>query len=84
VRQVAPGGAAATLGLERGDIIDALRPAGERSKVVRTTEELAFLLNRLDRGTEVRLDVWRDEDGDGRLELDDDYSELFKGKISLR
>ncbi len=84
VTKVRPNGPAETLGLQPNDFIEAVQPAGRRAEQITTPDEFALLLTRLKPGTEMRLDVWRDENQNGRLELTPSRSEAYKGWIELR
>jgi serine protease Do len=83
VTNVRPDGPAERLGLQPGDIIDAVTPRNGRMQQVRSTNDLAYLVNRLEVGAVLDLDLWRDLDADGLLERTDEYSELFQGPIEL-
>ena len=84
VAQVAPSGPAAELGLQRGDLIAAVQPRGLRPKTIGTPEDFAFLVSRLQTGDALGMEIWRDEDGDGLYERNEDYSELYQGTLELR
>jgi serine protease Do len=79
--RVARSGPAATLGLEKGDVIDAVRVEG-RTQPWRIESAAAFarLVSELEPGIELELDVLRDDDADGRLAR----TELYKGTLELR
>ena len=81
---VDPDGPAGRIGLQEGDLIAALRPEGYRSHLVRSSRELAILVHRLDPGTQVEIEVWRDDNGNGRYERTNDASELYSGSLRLR
>jgi S1-C subfamily serine protease len=82
VREVRPGGPAAVLGLQPGDLIDALRPrSGSRmsGQYVNNPESLAGLISALPKGTEIDMDVLRDENRDGNYTPD----ERLRGVLTL-
>ena len=80
IDQVAPEGPARKLGLLAGDVIVMLRkaPLGQPWSTA-TPEDLANLVSSLERGTEVEVEVLRDEDGDGRPQK----NELYRGRLVL-
>lgn len=84
VALVEPGGPADALGLRRGDLIAAVRPRGLRPKTIGTPEDFAFLVSRLRKGDPIALEIWRDDNGDGRFERSEDYSELYQGSLEIR
>lgn len=85
VTRVQHGGPADALGLRERDVVRAVRPQGWRNaSKVKNGEDLAFLLLRLDPGTPLEVEIWRDEDGDGYYERDAEYSEVFTGFLALR
>ena len=84
VSLVEPGGPAGALGLQRGDLIAAVRPKGLRAKTIGTPEDLAFLVSRMQTGDPIGMEIWRDDDGDGQYERNEDYSELYKGTLEIR
>lgn len=84
VTRVQHEGPADVLGLRVGDVIRAVRPEGWRPSKLKNGEDLAFLILRLEPGTEVEVEIWRDDDGDGYYERDAEYSEVFNGVMSLR
>ncbi|MBL8800559.1 MAG: trypsin-like peptidase domain-containing protein [Planctomycetes bacterium] len=80
--EVAREGPAQALGLRAGDVIDALRIAGQRASVrPRTQADLADLLAALPPRTEIEIDVLRDENGDQRIDL---RTEVLRGVLVLR
>ncbi len=80
---VREGGPADGLGMQEGDIIESLTLAGGRYYQPRNPADLAILVNRLEPGEKLELDLWRDLDGDQRFERDAGYSELFQGPLEL-
>ncbi|MCZ6596212.1 MAG: trypsin-like peptidase domain-containing protein [Planctomycetota bacterium] len=82
---VRPDGPAAALGLQRHDIIDAVRPigAGWPARRITSPDDFSLLLSRLQPGTRIQIEIWRDEDGDGVLERRNP-SELYKGTLEIR
>ena len=83
VRSVRPDGPAQTLGLRPDDIINAVQPNGRRVQRIGSPDDLALLLTRLDPKTEMRVDLWRDENGNGRLEQTENRNEALKGVIKI-
>ncbi|MEM7306881.1 MAG: trypsin-like peptidase domain-containing protein [Planctomycetota bacterium] len=81
--KVRPGGPAAELGLQAEDIIEAVQPEGRRAQRIGSADELALLLTRLKPGTEMRVDIWRDENQNGRLDFTKRRSEAYKGFIAV-
>jgi hypothetical protein len=76
-----PGGPASALGLEPGDLIDALKPRRQphEARYVDNPESLAGLISALPKGTEIVMDVLRDADKDGSYSSD----ELLRGVLTL-
>jgi S1-C subfamily serine protease len=82
IREIRPGGPAAALGLEPGDLIDALKPrltARMTPQYVDTPESLAGFISALPKGTEIVMDVLRDENKDGRYTA----GERLRGVLTL-
>jgi serine protease Do len=82
IREIRPGGPAAALGLEPGDLIDALKPSsgGRMSpRWVDNPESLAALVSTLPKGTDLVMDVLRDADKDGNYTS----QELLRGVLTL-
>ncbi|MEO6710349.1 MAG: hypothetical protein ABIP42_12280, partial [Planctomycetota bacterium] len=83
IDKLAPDGPAAGIGLQAGDVIDAVRPAADAPRQAWTLsrpEGLAVLVLQLAAKSVLDIDVLRDEDNDRRLE----QGELFKGRLILR
>ena len=83
VETVAEDSPAAELGLLEGDLIPAVLPRvrSVRSPLrVRDRKDLAAVLERLEAGTRVALDVYRDEDRNGEYTR----SERYTGEFVLR
>ena len=80
---VRDGSPAQLLGLSAGDILEAVTPRGGRILQPQSGAELALLVNALEPGAVLELDLWRDLDEDGRLEREGSYSELFQGPLEL-
>jgi S1-C subfamily serine protease len=81
---VRPGGPAAELGIEPGDLIDALRPQvrGWRNPaVVETRTALVNLISSLPKGTQLDIEILRDLDKD---ELYSRQDELLRGTITTQ
>jgi len=81
VARVAPGGPAEELGLLPRDVVDAVR-VGPRGQAWRVSgpDTLAALVVERPPGTEVWIDILRDDNEDGRFVRE----ELYKGKLVLR
>ncbi len=75
-------GPAKELGLQPRDIIDSLRlPDHNVIFSVKDGAELARLLAKLEPGTTLDIDILRDDDQNGRIDL---RNELYKGTLKLR
>jgi S1-C subfamily serine protease len=75
-------GPAHELGLKPRDIIDSLRlPDHNVIFSVKDGAEFARLLDKLAPGTTLDVDILRDDDQDGRIDL---RQELYKGTLTLR
>jgi serine protease Do len=85
---VQPDGPAGTLELRTGDLLFTIRKRGWRQKRwFQRPEDLAYLVSGLLPGTELELEVARDEDGDGIFfEIDQvtRETELYEGVLTLR
>jgi S1-C subfamily serine protease len=82
VDRVGATGPARDLGLQPRDIIDALHaPDSEAVFTVTDAGQLARLLSQLEAGKTLALDILRDDNGDGRIDL---RRELYKGTLTLR
>ena len=82
VRELRPGGPAEALGLQPGDLIDALKPKLSNRmspRTVDTPEGLAGFVSALPKGTEIVMDVLRDENKDGNYTSD----ERLRGVLTL-
>jgi S1-C subfamily serine protease len=80
VTEVRAGGPAARLGLRAGDVIDTLKPQNDfRSWRMISAEKFAQFIATLDPGTQVVVEVFRDVDGNNRIEQD----ELHRGVLTL-
>jgi len=84
IELIDPDGPAGRIGIQAADVFAAVRPEGYRSYQLGQPQDLALLLKRLPPGTTLEIEVWRDDDGNGVLERNDRYSELYSGKIQLR
>ncbi len=81
IDKIAPDGPAAAIGLQKGDIIDAVRKESEkRAWSLSQPDALAKLVVDLAAKSVLEIDILRDEDHDRRLE----ENELFKGRLILR
>jgi len=85
IAQVRPGGPAAALGLQAGDILDTVMSPGHRPVIIRDPGRLAMAVQGLEPGTALALNLWRDLNKNGRLErtYNPPYSELFQGDLTL-
>jgi serine protease Do len=82
IREVRPGGSGADIGLKRGDRIDAVQLVGrgrQPSYSVHSRELFALLIGDLEAGTQLKMDVYRDLNGNGYEE-----DELFRGTLTVR
>jgi serine protease Do len=85
VRGVRPGGPADELGIRPDDVIEAVQPVGRRAQRIGSPDELALLLTRLQPRSEVRVDLWRDDDGNGVFDLHQGgRSEAYKGYLKIQ
>jgi S1-C subfamily serine protease len=76
VTELRPEGPAAQLGLQAGDVINAVRVLGGRRQQpwwIDSRESFARLVQQLPPGTQIELAVYRDVDGDGRLTRADEH-----------
>jgi serine protease Do len=83
VADVRPGGTAAELGLQPGDLLDGMRifEGTSRSQTLRidSREKLAQLVSMLPSGSSIEVDIYRDLDGDDRYERE----ELHRGSLRV-
>jgi len=87
VKYVQPDGPAGRAGLEVGDLLWTLQRGNGKETWFQSPYDLALQLARLPRDEELKLQLWRDVDGDEVFMEKDpaaDYSELFRGTIRLR
>ena len=87
VKMVQPDGPADQAGLQPGDLLWTLQRGNGRETWFQSPYDLALQVARLERGEELKLQLWRDVDGDQVFMEKDpasDYSELFRGSIRLR
>lgn len=83
VKRVFEGSPAADLGLRPGDWIETLYPLSgplEQAWRIVSRDALAKLVSKLDPGTQIKLNLYRDLDGNGRYET----RELHEGRLALR
>ena len=81
---VQPGSPAAGLELQPQDVIAAVQPPGWRAKKPQSPLDLAWVLSGLKPGTQIVVEVFRDDDKDGVLERDLEVSELYRGTLKIR
>lgn len=81
VRRVCPDGPAAALGLQPDDIVEALRVGDARPVYVSSGVALAAWLSQFPTGTQVEIDVLRDDNHDRKFSQSE---ELYKGVLVLR
>jgi len=81
VDRVRPGGRAEAIGLRTGDLIDALAVEEAEGSPWRipSQADLAVFIERLDPGTELLVDILRDDNGDRRMGPD----EVYTGSLRL-
>jgi serine protease Do len=84
IEVIDPEGPAGSIGIHVGDVLAAVRPEGYQSRLLEQPQTLALLLQRLPPGTTLKIEVWRDDNGNGVLERNDRYNELYTGEIQLR
>ncbi|MDG1050887.1 MAG: trypsin-like peptidase domain-containing protein [Planctomycetota bacterium] len=80
VERVRSGSSAASLGLRPSDVIPAIRPRTQpRSGAIRLSDKatLQLVLDRVEPGTEIEIDAYRDLNGDSSYQRD----ELLKGVL---
>ena len=80
VQRVRDGSSAAELGLRPGDVIPAVRPRTRpRSGAIRLSDKatLQLVLDRIEPGTEIEIDAYRDLNGDATYQRE----ELLKGVL---
>lgn len=81
VHHVALGGPAAAIGLQAGDILDAVRIGRARQAWrLNSRASLAMLASGLEPGTQLEIDILRDENQDSRISRE----ELYKGVLGVR
>jgi len=84
VREVRPGGPAHELGVQPDDVIRMVEPIGRRAQRIGSSDELALLLTLMEPGAEMRVDLLRDDNGNGRFELTGNRTEFYKGYIKIQ
>jgi len=87
VKYVQPDGPAERAGLEVGDLLWTLQRGSGKETWFQSPYDLALQLARLPSGEELKMQLWRDVDGDQIFMEKDpasDYSELFRGALRLR
>jgi serine protease Do len=78
IAEVQPNGPASRLNLMRGDILIALKPQNGRAREIQALEDLVWIAGRVQPGTSLRLEIWRDEDGDRRYDRE---NEVYQGTL---
>ncbi len=81
---VQPDGPASALGIQPGDVIAAVQPRGGRARKPQSLVDLAWIVSRLESGSAMEVELFRDDDKDGILERDVQVSELYRGTLELR
>ena len=87
VTMVQEGGPAANTGVKVGDIVYSLQREGRRATSFQRADDLAGAISRLPTGTVLTVVLVRDVDGDGlyfESDPENDYSETYRGSITLR
>jgi serine protease Do len=82
IKEVRADGPGAEIGLKVGDVIDAVQPVGRvrvDSYHVHSRQLFGLLIGDLEPGTKLKMDVYRDLDGNGYEE-----DELFRGTLTVR
>lgn len=82
ITEIRDKGPAATLGLEVGDVLDAVRPdarAGSRAYRFDKREDFAAVIAQLEKGSRLEVEVYRDLDRNGVLVED----ELHRGMLTI-
>lgn len=82
VLEVRAGSPASKLGVEPNDLIASVRLPNGRIPRLRGPEDLAIEIGRFDPGSQLKLNLWRDVDGNGVLVPD--AGELLEGELRLR
>ncbi len=89
VASVQPGGPAGELGLSAGDVITAIRKSNWRQdRWFQRVDDLAWLVSGLEPGTQLVIEISRDEDRDGfffeRDASTDEPLDRYRGTLALR
>jgi len=82
IREVQPGSPAASIYLQPGDIVAAVRPEKFRASRPESAVDLALKISRFPPGTRLDIEILRDDNGDDRYSRAD--SELYTGQLVLR
>ena len=82
VREDSP---ASRLGMEVGDIIETVQAQGRQPMGTPDADRLAIVVQGMPKGAKLKLNLWRDSNGNGQLErtTNPPYSELFQGTLTL-
>ncbi len=84
VESVREGGPAARIGIQPNDVLEAAKAEnGARAQLLADPGHLALLAVGLEKGNTIQIDIWRDDNGDGRFERNEQVSELYKGTLTL-
>ena len=83
VKTLRPEGPADILGIEVGDYLDAVRPDQRYTIDPRDLRSLVIVISRMQPGTPVTIDVWRDANGNQRRDSRGDITEFLQGTLKL-
>ncbi|MBI1379681.1 MAG: PDZ domain-containing protein [Planctomycetaceae bacterium] len=83
VKTLRPDGPADALGIEVGDYLDAVRPAQRYTIDPRDLRSLVIVISRMQPGTPLTIDVWRDSNGNQRRDARGDITEYLQGTLKL-
>jgi serine protease Do len=82
VSRIRPGGPADRLGLRPNDLVDGVRATGRPPVAIGSPQDFALFMQRLTPGTGLEVDIWRDENQNGVLEVEP-VSERFHGRLTV-
>jgi len=84
VNELRADGPAQRAQVQVGDLIEGVRTPDGQQFLLQDPEMLAAVVDALESGQRLAIDVWRDDDGDGRFfERNRDYSEMYKGSLLI-